>query len=388
MPKGPDFIPTLQARKVSPILFSASRGVRQCPINGTGAAHRRSTTLYFYGCFVLFFGSLCFFWSGSFEGTKYFYDGIISNDFTAHWVVPFPLDLFGASLFIMFSLCPALICRQAEHVEEFIPFSVYNGILEGPQKSRRIKDLTAEIEKINRQFEFIGGRKSFLATIFLSFLTSTLFFRYAKGAGIYSGKYRELFGHRPLTKPISTYAYNNWWVETLPQGLNIAFRIVSIVWLYCFIKEIILGWIFLRFASKLTKMEIPYQANMSTNYDGFRGMRHVRQMTIVTYIVTLIQSLTFLCTFYLIFKPTVFTVSIGALVMLSPVWFVLIPTNICRMQIIRSKTNFVLEATDKEMRKIREEVWSWRNFPFGMRNLASATVLYLVFPVTVALLGR
>jgi hypothetical protein len=77
--------------------------------------------------------------------------------------------------------------------------------------------------------------------------------------------------------------------------------------------------------------------------------------------------------------------------LLSPLLFVVIPTYFARANVVAAKTRYVARvsnaASSVEDATRASSVWEWRNLPFGMRNVASATLIYLIFPTAIVVLA-
>jgi hypothetical protein len=257
-----------------------------------------------------------------------------------------------------------------------------------------ISKVNRYVELANTKFRRVGKRttSAFLAiaSLGLSFVFDWLIYRW----GLLAGWNFTSLSSDAWRKEV----YKGWWANWPEQRLMaIAFWLVGAYFFYFLTKQLFMGFVFARYAKQVTDCGIGVVPNLTTNTDGYWGLRLLRHFMQTTYASTLGHFIMVLG-ILVIWLPFVgFTILVVLAVMIINLFVVIYPSVIASVGSVSEKKKYVaFVARSGHSRADREamidKVWATPNLPFRLRSTFTAATVYLLIPLLLAvvpgLLGK
>lgn len=305
--------------------------------------------------------------------------------------IAFLVDPTAVVFFAAAVLTPMLCAMQVEVIDRFIEESYRNSFwrIDGPS----VAELDEIVSTANKRFERMASKSWTLATFAVSAGLST---------GIYLGIRSEgpFATWNPTALPRQQWreeAFWGWWAQ---QGVGaVVLLIAATYFLYFLTKQLYMGWVFAQFAHAGSRINFAPVPNLLYNPDGYWGLQLLRRFMQWTFTSTVVHFVASLCVFVLWLPVSPWTILLAVIIMVLNAITVMYPTVTAMSTTEAMKREFVRCATadhvvgiqlrplPEDRTKLVDRVWSVPTLPFRARHTLAAIAVYLLAPVSLAILS-
>lgn len=314
--------------------------------------------------------------------------GLILNPGPAPAVISLPLlqDPVGIVAIAMTLLTPVLFAEQVSAIQVFNQTNERN--IAYRVLSLDCAHINDEVRRVNKHFSAIGGRGSSTGFLAASAVFSSAIIYLINKWGLFPS-----WNKTDLTAEVwRRRVYAGWWANPhshLP--LAIVLWLLGCYFFYFVLKQVTMGAFFAVYIKRISHLRFGVSPNMSANTDGFWGLRPMRRFMVATYSSTVCHTAIVLGILVVWLPFNAFTVFILAMTITINALVVIYPSVVgsagARDEKMRFAEHHLADAqtpTDAEATLV-DQIWSRPNLPFRARSALTAVMIYLVFPLLLAI---
>ena len=296
-------------------------------------------------------------------------------------------DPVGLVVLSMVLATPVFCASQVNYISSFVSMNEANIAYRLPRLS--IEAINGRTLRANRQYDRAGGRVASAGLLIFSAAASLLFDDTVAKFGMLASWNTSRLNDRTWSRLI----YAGWWANPRHHfALAIAFWVLGIYFFYFLSKQLTMGCVFASYVQSIMQYDFGVTPNMRYNTDGYWGLRSLRHFMQWTYCSTLghfVMTLGIL----LVWLPfSQWTVLMELAVIAINCIVVVYPSVLALRGAVREKVIFV-EHTIMSRRPRAERdaaianVWDAPNLPFRIRSTLTASTIYLLCPLILALVS-
>jgi hypothetical protein len=296
-------------------------------------------------------------------------------------------DPVGLVVLVMVLATPVFCVHQVAYIAGFVAMNEDN--ISYRMAKLPIDSINTETAKANRQYERVGSRTMSIGMVLFSAIASF-------GLDVIIGKLGLLASWNTSSLQRKVWAkevYAGWWANPVHHfALAFALWLLGIYFFYFLDKQLAMGFIFARYVRSILQFDFGVTPNMRHNTDGYWGLRPLRYFMQWTYCSTLGHFIVTLGVFLVWLPFNQWTALVEVAVMCINFIVVIYPSILALRGSVREKMLFVKQVIASkrprsEQNLTIDNVWATPNLPFHIRSTLTASTLYLLVPLLLALVS-